>query len=247
MGVHYKQDVDSHRVTLDCIMKDGLKKGVCYKQVMHVLLREYGILLKFWIAEAALHVVLQHYFHAKKANSGLFPRFQILAHSADLIVILITMKSVLCAKILKLWSGDKLVKLCKFFLSWTVVTIFLCLAIHSLFILLHSIFCVTSLFVCCIPAVSTLYCLNLWLQPKSRASIKSWNLLCWSHIAYHNQTCLDRSPLDKINNCICSEILSTWRLLVEAKSGICVQILWKIHSLVWFYFPTLLLHFALLL
>ena len=30
--VCYKQDVDSHRVTLDCMIRDGLKKGVRYKQ-----------------------------------------------------------------------------------------------------------------------------------------------------------------------------------------------------------------------
>ena len=31
-GVRYKQDVDSHRVTLDWIMRDALEKGVRYKQ-----------------------------------------------------------------------------------------------------------------------------------------------------------------------------------------------------------------------
>ncbi len=33
----------SHRVTLDCIMRDGLKKGVCYEQDVNVSLQEYGI------------------------------------------------------------------------------------------------------------------------------------------------------------------------------------------------------------
>ena len=39
--VHYTQDVDSDRVTLDCIMRDGLKKGVHYKQEMRLLQQEY--------------------------------------------------------------------------------------------------------------------------------------------------------------------------------------------------------------
>ena len=41
-GVRYRQDVDSHRVTLDCIMRYGLKKGMRYKLEMRLLLREYG-------------------------------------------------------------------------------------------------------------------------------------------------------------------------------------------------------------
>ncbi len=42
-GVHDKQDVNSLRVTVDCIMRDGLKKGVCYLQDVRVSWREYGI------------------------------------------------------------------------------------------------------------------------------------------------------------------------------------------------------------
>ena len=42
MGVRYKQDVDSHSVTLNCIMGDGLEKQVRYKQEMRLLMREYG-------------------------------------------------------------------------------------------------------------------------------------------------------------------------------------------------------------
>ena len=35
-------DVNSHRITLDFIMRDGLKKGVCYKQDVGVSLQEYS-------------------------------------------------------------------------------------------------------------------------------------------------------------------------------------------------------------
>ena len=31
-----------HRVTLDCMMRDGLEKGVYYKQDVHVSPRDYG-------------------------------------------------------------------------------------------------------------------------------------------------------------------------------------------------------------
>ena len=43
--MRYKQDVDSHRVTLNCIMRDGLKKGVHDKQDVRVSPREYGDLI----------------------------------------------------------------------------------------------------------------------------------------------------------------------------------------------------------
>ena len=39
-GMRYKPDAHSHRVTQDCIMRDGLKKGVCYKQDVCLSLRE---------------------------------------------------------------------------------------------------------------------------------------------------------------------------------------------------------------
>ncbi len=44
--MHYKLDVNSHRVTLDCIMRDALEKGVRYKQDVRISLREYGIILE---------------------------------------------------------------------------------------------------------------------------------------------------------------------------------------------------------
>ena len=40
--LYYKLDVNSHRVTLDCIIRVGLKKGVRYRPEVCVPLREYG-------------------------------------------------------------------------------------------------------------------------------------------------------------------------------------------------------------
>ena len=41
----YKPDVNSHRVTLDCIKRAGLKKGMDYRPEVHIPLRGYGIYL----------------------------------------------------------------------------------------------------------------------------------------------------------------------------------------------------------
>ena len=41
-GLRYKPDVNSHRVTLECIMRTGLEKGMRYRPEVRVLLREYG-------------------------------------------------------------------------------------------------------------------------------------------------------------------------------------------------------------
>ena len=48
-GMRYKPDVNSHRVTLDCIMRDSLKRGMRYKQDVRVSLREYGISIPLYI------------------------------------------------------------------------------------------------------------------------------------------------------------------------------------------------------